>query len=624
MNRELAGRHSASSPDGAATLSITARPSWDGRSLGQTQAWLDGHLYNASDLARELRLPEQCDAETIVRHAYREWGAGMLARFRGDFVVVCWDARSATGLIGRDHLGGRSLFWSDAEGDLLFASELNLLLPMLRRRPAPDSVSLVQWMALRGPPDDRTFYEGVRQLAPGHYIALTRAGRRVDSFWRPTYTTPARIGFTDAADVVRERIAEAVDRRTQLRERTGVLLSGGIDSAVVAATGAALARPGRRPSSAWSATFPDDPVADEAPLIGSVARSLDLPATAHEVRGGSVVAGATEFLETWGVPPTSPNLFFWLPLLRRARAEGVTAMLDGEGGDALFWLSPHAVADRLAHGRLHSAVRLARRVHGAGDDGPDTRTTLRILRAWGVRGLVPPTAIALRRRARGAGAYAPSFFSASSARTYVETTTEHDWRRLDGPRWWRSLAWAATGLGSTLLHDGARRRGAMAGVDSRHPLLDVDVVETVLSLPPELAFDPRHSRPLLREAVRGLVPDDVRLRKSKSHFDSVFHGALSGRDLDAVRAYLGDPGAEVGAYVDGRKMREQLIDRPPGVGVGLQTWALHVWRLLTAELWLRRESGETDEPRGEIRAPTSPFSDHGPGTGQLSVVTTAS
>src|SRR5207248_2021003 len=100
-----------------------------------------------------------------------------------------------------------------------------------------------------------------------------------------------------------------------------------------------------------------------------------------------------------------------------------------------------------------------------------------------------------------------------TARAWMETDPNFAWKRLPGPRWWAYLVQAVMqGMGPDLAYDLVNQRARMVGLVSRNPLVDLDVVELVLKLSPELAFDPRWSRPLLRESIVGLVPDKVRLR----------------------------------------------------------------------------------------------------------------
>jgi asparagine synthase (glutamine-hydrolysing) len=124
-------------------------------------------------------------------------------------------------------------------------------------------------------------------------------------------------------------------------------------------------------------------------------------------------------------------------------------------------------------------------------------------------------------------------------------------------------------------------------VRSRHPLADPQVVECVLSLPPELAFHPRHSRPLLRDAIAGVIPDSVRLRQTKSDFDGPFHAALAGADAEIIAELLGGPDARTRAFVRPQAVARELLAGAPNDLGTRGAWGVQLWRLLTAELWLR-------------------------------------
>lgn len=131
----------------------------------------------------------------------------------------------------------------------------------------------------------------------------------------------------------------------------------------------------------------------------------------------------------------------------------------------------------------------------------------------------------------------------------------------------------------------------MGGTRTRHPLVDLDTIELVLRLDPEFAFDERVSRPLLRGSLKGMIPDEVRLRRSKSSFDQVFHAAIAGSEINLVREVLRQPSAEIGAFVNRESVNRELLDPPPPSDRwGLQHWAITVWRLFTAECWLRSQS----------------------------------
>lgn len=545
---------------------------------------IDGSIHNLETLARQSAARPGATPEAILVAAYRRWGEGVLERLRGDFVVVLWERAARRGLAARDQLGERSLFLHEGDGSLAFASEIRNLLHLLPRRPDADRVAVAHWLALSGPPGDRTLYDGVRRLQPGHYVRLGEGRWAVRRYWSPRYAPVSQRRRNDVVEELREGLADAVRRRLGEGETTGVLLSGGLDSSGVAA----LARQEDRPLRAYSAVFPEHRSIDESALIDRLTEQLRIPGVRITVRGGSALAGALAYLAAWRVPPTSPNLFFWAPLLERAAADGACVLLDGEGGDELFGLTPYLLADRLARARPLAAVALARRFPGAGDR-PPWRPVLTLVRRYGLEGVFPAVAHEAVWRVRGAARYTPPWFSAGSARAYLETDERWAWKRRHAPRWWAFLVHALTnGSGPVLARDQIRRRAASAGVEARHPLFDLDLVELVLRSPPELAFDPTLTRPLLREALNGLLPDELRLRATKSNFDALFHESLAGPDLAVARRLLTGRDVAVASYVDLDVVRAELLgSAPPRPGRRRQDWAAYLWRLVTAECWLR-------------------------------------
>jgi asparagine synthase (glutamine-hydrolysing) len=566
---------------GATTTNGSVGLAWSGAEApsGAPLGFLDGHLYAGAPPVPAGRVAAELAARLLAE------GDRSLRRLRGDFVLVCHDQQADELVLVRDQLGGRALFWHERDGRMVFASEVRYLLPLLTTEPRPDPVALGHWLALSGQPADRTLFEGVRRLEEG---SILRAGAGVPvtrRYWDPTYVQPYDSNAEDCALMLRGVLREAVRRRTTGPAVTGVLLSGGLDSSSVAGTAAHLDPPDR-PSRAYSATFPDHPSVDEGDLIALACERFGLTNTRAVVSSGSVVTGAYEYLEHWRLPPPSPNLFFWLPLLRRAAADGVDALLDGEGGDELFGLSPYLLADRVRHGRLRAAFTLGRRLPGGRPDLARSHVWP-FVREFGLRGALPAGFHRGARHVMRAERYVPPWLGPELRAAFLDSDTTGEWKRLSGPRWWAYLVAACTrGLGAPITYDHVRRRNALAGLEPRHPLVDVDVVELVLGFPPELAFDTRHSRPLLRAAMRGWVPDELRLRPTKSTFDAVFHEALVA-DLELVRALLEPGKARLAPYVELDRVGAELLTAAPAPGGERQVWAQHLWRLLTAECWLR-------------------------------------
>lgn len=559
---------------------------------------LDGQVDNLLELAELLGL-ETDDPGTVLAHGWRSWAEAMLERLRGTFVVAIWDVSQRRGMIAVDQLGNRAAYYCGRGGGLIFASEVAELLALLDQRPEPDPVHLAHWLSFTDPPAGRTLYSGVERLSGGSVLRLANGRWTRVSYWPPRAALSSTSSREEAAARLRARLEQAI-RRTIRGDRgeAGVLLSGGLDSATVA--GLAGTRTGQGRLRSYSATFPGLPSADESTQIAELADRYGLVPFGLAVARGSAVGGSIEFLERTQLPPSSPNLFFWLPLLRQAAADGIRVVLDGEGGDELFAAARYLPADRLRHGRALEAFRMIMRLPGAGA-GPPRRQVLRVAAEYALRGALPGP---VRRGAArlGWGAVETPFWLSPATATLHRATADADgWMAAAGPRW---RAWLlhtvrdSTG-GPQLARDHVRQRTRMAGLLDRHPLLDVDVVDFMLDADPELSFDPYLDRPLVREAMTGLLPDSVRLRTAKTSFDAPFQQSLT-RELTSISALLCDPGSELRAYVDLEVVRREVIDRPGArFALGGRAWALALWRLVTAELWLRLQR-DPDAPQTAI------------------------
>jgi asparagine synthase (glutamine-hydrolysing) len=545
----------------------------------------DGFLDNVSELSAALQIPAGLSPEELLVTGYRRWGAELLPRMRGDFALLIWDQERGEGLLARDQLGVRSIFLHESSGALRFAGEIRHLLALLPQRPAPDPVSVAHWITMSNRPGSATLYAGVRRLNPGAVLLLDRGGVREERYWEPRFAEPMNESEPQLAQQVRAALDRAVRRRISLDGRTGVLMSGGLDSASVAAVATTQA-PGR--VAAYSGVFPEHPAVDESSLIEELRRTLDLPGITAEVRAGGLLASAQEAVADWQLPLLGWGDFWTLPLLRAAAAAGVRVTLGGDGGDELFGARSYLLADRLRAGHPLQAIGLARELPGAGDR-PPRREVARVVRNIGVAGALPYRLHEILQRSK-AGREMPGWLHREAVRDLLDSDDPLAWKRLNGPRWWANVAHGLTrGIEETGVFEHQRRRAASAGLEARHPLFDLDLVELCLRQPPLASFDRYRNRPVLRATMAGLLPEAVRLRPGKASFDSVLVDCMAGPDGAAVRRLVTDPGAELRAYVDTHELERALFetDRPSSEQF---QWMWQVWRLTTAECWLRAQA----------------------------------
>jgi len=552
-----------------------------GQSAGATLCVVEGRIAGVTELASELDLDPGVPHEHVLAAAFSRHREAVLGRLGGSFALLAWDDSTRTGLLAVDELGSRSLFFHDDGARLRFATEVRDLVELLPRQPGPDETAVVSWLVSGKLEPDQTVFAGVRRLPGGCHLRLAERHWSMHRHWRPQFTSPTRVTLEEAGEAVRRELGRSVVERCGGRA-AGVFLSGGLDSTSVAATAAAS---GTTRLHAYSALFPADAMADESEFVEIAIEALGIPSHRQPTVAGGVLEASARHVREWRLPAASPNLFFQRPLLERARADGTEILLNGEGGDELFGCSPYLLADLLRRMRLRS-LRIRSRELAGGD--PQNARALR--RNIGLSGAAPRWLHAGRSRLRRR----PPLHWLTPPAAALAADNRAPWLALDGPRWWAWLADTLTaGRERMGVHDHFRRQLASVHLAGAHPLLDdLRLIETVLRLPPELAYDEDVDRPVLRQGMRGLVPEAIRTRSTKSRFNTLLVDALGGPDRQRLRDILEPRDAEIRAYVTDARLRD--VVNGPVEGDHPYIWAQNAWRLASTELWLRSLSSESD------------------------------
>jgi asparagine synthase (glutamine-hydrolysing) len=339
---------------------------------------------------------------------------------------------------------------------------------------------------------------------------------------------------------------------------------------------------------ALAGTFSTHPVTDETELIQATASytRIALEQIAFNP-ASSMLEPAIDHIARWRLPPATPNLFLWQPLMARAHELGVDRMLDGEGGDELFGLAPYLILDMLRAGRLSTAWSLTRAIPGIGHH-PHTRARLRVLRSFGLSPLVPSPVQRYRaalRRAKPSNSIIPPADAEALSELYMSSRDQHE-----GPAWWRFQVECLIDdrdlLGVAAHY---RREAADQKIDRRHPFLyDLQLIEAALRLPPRAQFDPVRDRPLLRDALAGLIPEVVRTRHEKSYFTPVVLAGIRADEAGLIKP-LQRADAPIRAYVATEALERKLLVPPDD---RLMPSAASLWRVAIANRWLVAQASQ--------------------------------
>jgi len=532
---------------GARRLAIVGGP--DGRQpmldpRGPVVVALNGELYGHAVLHRDLeargeRFATATDTEVLLRHVVLD-GAACLPRLDGMFAFAAWDGRTRTLLLARDRLGEKPLVWFTAGDRLVFASELSALTahPAAPRALDPDAIA--RYLVHRFVPAPRTPFADVHRLPPAH-VLVARDGRvDVTPWWtlpapgdaRPVGGRTAR----EAAATVRDLLANAVASRRRADVPVGVWLSGGLDSAALAAFA-------RRDGPVPTFTLrPTDADFDEGDAARATARALGTDHHEVPMDAAALAAGFDEVFARVDEPIGDPSLVPTLLLARASRAH-VKVVLSGEGADELFGGYPTYVGARLAgwarlvpgplrrrfarrgaagHGNARLGWLLRRFLDGAG------RAPLARHLAWfGAFGVEDLPALFRREALPASAAAACSAAYEAAAAPAAGTGDPLDaLLRMD----------LLLHLPDALLAK-VDRASMLVGLEARAPFLEPTLVEMATRLPAARKVGRFTTKRVLRRALEGIVPPEV-LTRRKRGFAVPVARALAGRLGDRLRDRL--------------------------------------------------------------------------------------
>src|SRR5215211_1691851 len=197
----------------------------------------NGEIYNYRELRAGLehaghRFATRSDTEVLV-HLYEEHGDGFAERLRGMFAVAIWDARKRRLILARDPFGIKPLYYRDNADGLAFASELRAL-----PRGEIDLDALEAFLAFNSVPAPLSIFREIRKLPAGHLLVWEGGSPRLERFARPGPLPERHDDEAELVEELRARLRDSVRAHLVADVPVGVLLSGGIDSAVLAALAA--------------------------------------------------------------------------------------------------------------------------------------------------------------------------------------------------------------------------------------------------------------------------------------------------------------------------------------------------------------------------------------------------
>jgi asparagine synthase (glutamine-hydrolysing) len=489
---------------------------------GKFTITFNGEIYNCVELRQELAknysFRSQTDTEVLLA-AYAQWGVSCLEHLNGMFAFAIWDDRQKCLFAARDRFGEKPFYYFHRAGIFLFASEIKAILASGMLRSEPHLPSVYRFLVYReSDATQETFFKNILALLPAHAL-LYKPGEDSLKTWQYWDLNPEAETRYDADEKYAEYLHGLLQQSVTIRLRSdvavGSCLSGGIDSSSIVSLVAEQRRGDRQ--STFSARF-NDPQIDEGEYIQPVADQF-------QATNFSVYPDANRMLEdmnslVWHQehPFVGPSIYAQWCVMRLAKERGVTVLLDGQGADEnlggyLVSQGSHC-RDLLLRMRW---LALLKSVHGQ-------------VRRGGL-GSLPPMLIP----------QLPSYFGPPPLFQPELTSLTPDFRKHSTAAPTMAPAKFKSALHNELYQQlrcsmlpkllrFADRSSMAFSREVRLPFLDHRVVEYLFAIPESQKIHGATTKFVLRNAMRGKVPDKVLARTDKKGFEapqsSWLHGPL--------------------------------------------------------------------------------------------------
>jgi asparagine synthase (glutamine-hydrolysing) len=547
----------------------------------------NGEIYNHQDLRKELKgkghvFSSDSDSEAII-HAYEEWGPDCIKRLSGMFCFALLDKKRKRIMLGRDRLGIKPLYYYKKGKNLIFSNEIKAMLAWSGLERRVDVSALYQYLGYEFVPAPRTLFDGVKKLKQGYFALyeLESGNLSEHKYWEmefdPRFSRPE-----EAVEELRAKLKTAVQRRLMSDVPLGVFLSGGLDSTTVTAL---MRKCGVEHLRTFSIGYPDKSFS-ELDYAEEMARYYKTDQTVLMIEGLTMddLEKAVYHLDE---PMTDLSAIPLMLICRKAK-EKVTVVLSGEGGDEIF-----CGYDRF---KASSASRLfdflpgsAKGLHALSrllPDQPQKKGAINVLKRFLDGAILPKEGGHLRWQYFLAPGQAESLFNQEvknqvtfdpfgPVKRIMESCNSD--KRLDKEVFGDIKLFMAD---SVLMK--VDKMSMSTSLEVRVPFLDHEVVEFAATLPGSFKLKGMTTKYILREAIRGLVPDHV-VDRGKQGYSLPVKNLLRGQ-LRPVMEELLRKSPLITDYMVPESV-EKLMQQHLA---GTHNHNHVLWALMNAALWHRR------------------------------------
>jgi asparagine synthase (glutamine-hydrolysing) len=549
----------------------------------------NGEVYNFLELREDLlkkghTFRSKSDTETII-HLYEDHGVDCLKYLRGMFAFAILDEKNNSLFLARDRIGKKPLYYWHSPDTFVFASEIKSILQDESLSREPDYIAIHHYLTYQDVPSPWTAFKGIKKLPPAHYLILENGQIKIERYWKLSYIPKHTMNIRDLENEIIERLKEAVKIRLISDVPLGAFLSGGIDSS---ATVALMSEIMSEPVKTFSIGFKEKAY-NELLYAKMVAEQYKTDHTEFIVEPKAVDV-LDKLVWHYNEPFADSSAIPTYYVSKLAR-EHVTVILNGDGGDENFAGYGRYRANefsRLMHRFFPAAfVKALLPFVMVLPHGKDPNNFFWRLKRFLGEYIKSPEL----RNAHWLCHFTPEMKSDMYTYDFSNRVSSVDSFDLLLDKY--SDAEADHFLDRTLYADVMMYLpddllvkvdvASMANsLEARSPFLDHEFMEFVAKIPAELKMKGRKTKYILKDTLKGILPDEVLFREKMGFgvpIDHWFRNELRDMAYDVI---LSERAISRGYFK--KESIKKILDEHTS---GRWNWQNQIWNLLMLELWHR-------------------------------------
>jgi asparagine synthase (glutamine-hydrolysing) len=564
-------------------------------SSSQNLLVFNGEIYNHELLRSQLesrghRYHSHTDSETII-HLYEERRTEMVHEIEGDFAIAIWDGETERLSLYRDRLGVKPLYYTIADGRIIFASEIKAIVEHPAVERDIDNDSLADYLTFLTTPAPRTFFKGINKLPAGHRLVISRDGdAKVERYWDAFAAPDARkMSEVEYQTELLRLLRESIRKRMMSDVPFGVFLSGGVDSSANVALMSELMD---RPVQTFTVGFEQHEYLNE---LDSARRVSQLFGTDHHeiVIGESDVKGLLPDL-LWHLDepladPVCVPLYF---VSKLAHDSGTTVIQTGEGADEVFsgydkyvrylrlyetlWKNASSLPTGLKRGFAAMAKPMT----------ASNRTAAELARRFGAaEPLFWGAAIGFDEEFKQKLLTCPALANLNGRRT-LDVVHDYlaEFEHHGGGDFLSEMIYLELKLRLPELLLMRIDKVTMANsIETRVPFLDHHLVEFAASIPSKYKVVGRTGKHVLKRALETVLPHDI-LYAKKRGFGAPIREWFRSELVEQMEAHFFASPLMKRELFDVTFIRRLLDEHV----TGKRDWSFQLWALLNLGLWYER------------------------------------